>query len=127
MGWIRGALTIAKAAKAKWLPFVVIFTVTAIGGAMYWSYQKGVHVTERKWSAKMASALERQMKEMSRVKDADLKTVVKIVEMEREIEDTVDAILLPDIGDACAERVYRWVRQFDSTILSVNRHAGGVD
>jgi hypothetical protein len=124
MGWLT---SIAGIARIKWLPYMVIFWLTSAGGVGMWSYMKGKSVMERKLLEEINKAKEEQLKELKRVHDADLETLVHSLAKEQEIEGDVEDIEFPEIQPDCEHALHDWMRHFDDAIETANASTRGAD
>jgi len=108
--------------KIKWLPYVAILWVTTVGGVGGWGYMKGKAVMERKLLVEINKAKEEQIKELERVHDADLETLVHALARENEVTSDVKDIDFPEIHPDCESALHDWMRQFDDAINTANDH-----
>ena len=109
------------------MPYVAVLWLTSAGGVGLWSYMKGKSVMEKKLLVEINKAKEEQLKELKRVHDADLATLVHSLAKEQEIEGNVEDIDFPEIQPDCEHALHDWMRNFDDAIKAANRGAGGAD
>lgn len=124
---MRWLTSIAGIARIKWIPYAVIFWAVSAGGVGMWSYMKGKAVMERKLLEEINKAKEEQIKELKRVHDADLETLVHSLAREQEIKGDVEDVVFPEIQPDCEHALHDWMRQFDEAVRTANQHSGGTD
>lgn len=106
---------------------MVLSWVASVGGVGTWSYMKGKAAIEKKLLEEISRAKEEQLKELKRVHDADLETLVHSLAKEQEIEADVEDIEFPEIQPECEHALHDWMRQFDAAITAANAHTEGTD
>jgi hypothetical protein len=124
MGWLT---KLAGIWKIKWVPYVLSFWVTSVGGVALWGYMKGKAVVEKRMAHEIAQALEVQITELTRVHDADLKTVVHTLAQEQDLTRGINEIQFPEIGSDCEHVLHDWLRSFNAAASAVRTDPSGAN
>ena len=91
------------------------------------SKMMGKSVVEKRMAHEIAIALEAQMRELERVHDADLKTVVHTLAAEKELIHELEDIKFPEIADNCQHTLHEWLQSFNEAVNAVPSRALGTD
>ena len=113
MGWLRVVM------GARWFPYVLIGTVSAVSIAFGWGYLKGSHTAEERMQKEMNKALASQLETMQQAHRSDLVALSHRFTREQEVMRSVRNITRPSSVE-CERIGAEWVRAYDDAVLAAH-------
>lgn len=102
MGFIKAII------GARWFPYVLIGIVTAAGVTFGYGYMKGYNNAEAVYLTQMNKALERQLKEVLKQKDYELRLALQGERKKHAIQAKVDKVVRPSNSCELTPECLRW-------------------
>lgn len=93
---------------ARWFPYVLIGSLTAVGLAYGWGYLKGYDKAEDKMMLEMNKALESQMERLMTRYARQMKLAIDNAEKKHEIRKRVDNVKRPSISCELSPQCVQW-------------------